>query len=98
MRLPARLPLALTLIVCSHAVAAADPERGQGLYENHCTGCHTSVAHERASRKAYSPESLLGWVERWSRHLELGWSTDDHEDVAAYLEGRFYRFGAGTRQ
>ena len=97
MRPSVRTCLALAFIAGSHAVSAADPERGAGLYENHCTGCHDSVAHERAGRKADSAASLQRWVERWSRHLELGWSAEDREDVAAYLDGRFYRFGSGTR-
>lgn len=98
MRLPARAFFLLALTACGHAVPAADPGRGEGLYENHCTGCHDSVAHERENRKAGSPDELRAWVTQWSQHLELGWSAEDRDDVAAWLNGRFYRFPASTRQ
>ena len=88
----------LALAAVSADVTAADPDRGARLYENHCTTCHGSVAHERTRRKADSWQSLLAWVERWRSHLELDWTAVELEDVAAYLDRRFYGFGSRTTQ
>ena len=81
----------LVSLVAAGAAGAADPERGANLYRNHCTECHDSVAHERAARKVESWESLQRWVARWSRHLELGWGEEEREDVATYLDAKYYK-------
>ena len=40
------------------SAAAFEADRGRLLYENHCTTCHTSVAHIRAGRKAPSLDEI----------------------------------------
>ena len=70
----------------------ADGERGQLLYENHCTICHTSVVHVREKRKAASREDLLAWVRRWQQQLDLKWGNTEIEDVTEYLNERYYGF------
>lgn len=82
----------LATAVFSPMVTAGDGERGERLYENHCTACHTSIAHKREGRKAYSKESLRDWVKRWQEHLALGWSDADIDDVATFLDERYYNF------
>ena len=90
---------AVGTVLCMLASAgAADADRGGALYENHCTGCHTSQAHIREARKADSPEALREWVQRWQRAQSLGWSAVDVEDVAAYLNARFYKFEPTAKQ
>ena len=69
---------------------AADSQRGQLLYENHCTGCHDSRAHVRNNRRAKSLTEVRQWVVRWSGHLALNWGGDERNDVADYLYGRYY--------
>lgn len=71
---------------------AADGERGRLLYENHCTVCHTSVAHVRAGRKARSQNDIRKQVLRWSAHLELHWGASEVTDVVEYLNRTYYQF------
>jgi mono/diheme cytochrome c family protein len=71
--------------------------RGQLLYENHCGSCHTSQLHIRRHRRAKSAADVRQWVRRWARELRLEWSADEVDDVAQYLNGRYYRFPATTK-
>ena len=66
--------------------------RGQLLYENHCLVCHTSVVHIRDKRKAASLGAISNWVVRWSAELKLNWTADEINDVASYLNQRYYQF------
>jgi len=66
--------------------------RGELLYENHCTGCHTSQAHLRDNRRARSASEVEGWVRRWSGELKLDWSNEDVKDVTNHLVRRYYKF------
>lgn len=77
----------------SAGAAAANVERGQLLYENHCTVCHTSVAHVRSGRKAHSLADIRKQVLRWSKHLDLKWGADEVSDVVDYLNQNYYQFG-----
>jgi mono/diheme cytochrome c family protein len=70
--------------------------RGQLLYENHCMGCHDSVAHVRENRRVDSPRALDKWVMRWADQLKLPWNEQDIRDVSEYLEKSFYKFNAAS--
>ena len=72
--------------------ASAEVDRGQALYENHCKFCHEDRVHTRKNRLVGSPESLRAWVTSWSVHAGLNWDAQDIEDVARYLDQRFYQF------
>jgi mono/diheme cytochrome c family protein len=87
------LVLGLTL---TGAATGAEPERGQLLYENHCSECHTTFVHFREMRKAQSIADIRTWVERWQADLKLEWHGEEVEDVTRYLNARFYNF-ADTR-
>lgn len=80
------------IAVVSLPVGAADPERGRMLYENHCTGCHTSSVHDRSETRATSLDRVFFEVDRWNREQELGWNDSDVADVVEYLEETFYQF------
>jgi hypothetical protein len=91
--------------LCSTAIAllflhampvSAGAERGQLLYENHCTSCHTSSAHIREQRKTKTPAELRAWIVRWSGELKLNWSEDDLADVYQYLNNHYYKFPVET--
>ena len=84
----------LALSLPGVAAAAGDVDRGRLLYENHCTGCHTSVAHLRAGRKAHSVDEIRKQVLRWSGHLELQWRASEVTDVVDYLNRIYYDFDA----
>ncbi len=70
---------------------AADASRGQLLYENHCMVCHTSVVHVREHRKASSREEIQTWIRRWQKELALNWEPGEIDDVAEFLNQRYYR-------
>ena len=82
--------LFLSFVGLPLSVHAADMERGQLLYENHCTSCHDSRAHVRDNRRAKSLTDVRQWVVRWSDHLALNWGSDERNDVADYVFGRYY--------
>lgn len=70
---------------------AADAQRGRLLYQNHCTVCHTSVVHVRERRKATSRAEIQSWIRRWQNELGLGWGATEVDDVAEFLDERYYR-------
>ena len=70
---------------------AADAARGQALYESRCVGCHTKSVHQREVRKATSFEGVLVQVSRWNATLGGDWTAEDIEDVAVYLNQRYYK-------
>jgi mono/diheme cytochrome c family protein len=72
--------------------AAADPARGQALYELHCQGCHAESVHARAKRVAKSFDEVRSWVARWNASLSLAWSGEEIDDVALHLNTRYYRY------
>lgn len=96
-RFTAPLAAALWLVATSVAAAAA-PDRGELLYENHCRGCHESVVHVREHRKEHERAGVTRQVQRWQEVLGLGWSTEDVRDVADYLYRTYYHAGVSTRQ
>jgi len=73
---------------------APPPTMGRGmlLYENHCLGCHESRLHLREHRSARNMDELKQWVARWAGHQKLTWDANDVEDVARYLNLRYYNF------
>jgi len=74
------------------AVAEGDTvQRGQLLYENHCMVCHTSVVHVREQRKASSREEIQAWIRRWQKELALNWEPGEIDDVAEFLNQRYYQ-------
>ena len=89
-RIQTAAPLLLFLMVSTGQAAEPDAERGQLLYENHCTVCHASQVHIRDKRKARSEDDVLEWVERWRDHLQLNWGRQEVSDVQRYLYLRYY--------
>ncbi len=82
------------------AAAAPSPggveSRGQMLYGHHCVACHDTQMHWRDQKLATDWSSLRLQVRRWQGAAQLNWSEDDIDDVARYLNDRFYRLpGAG---
>lgn len=73
-------------------LSAQNYERGEALYENHCKECHEGMAHTRHGSKINSVEDIRNWVGSWSVHSRLDWSREDVNDVADYLNSRFYHF------
>ncbi len=77
--------------------AVQDRTRGQLLYETHCVSCHSKEIHWRDRKLATSWPALVAQVQRWQRNGGLGWTGEDVEDVARYLDATIYRFTAGKQ-
>jgi hypothetical protein len=84
------------LLLASPVLVSAGPERGQLLYENHCTTCHTSTAHIREQRKVKSPAELRAFIQRWSGEIKLTWSAEELSDIYQHLNNRYYKFPLAT--
>ena len=67
-------------------------DRGQLLYENHCTQCHDSVDHLRQRKKVRTINDIRQWVLRWSKNIELDWENNDIDVVTDYINRRYYNF------
>ena len=90
-RIQALLLSALALGI-TVAAQAADPQHGQALYEENCTGCHGTEIHTRADSIIYSYAALKNRIAFCESMAGAGWSEQDFADVAAYLNQEFYKF------
>lgn len=72
-------------------MAAAELERGQALYENHCRFCHESWVHDKVGSRINTLDELRQRVAAWSVHSGLGWDNDEIGDVTEYLNRHFYK-------
>lgn len=68
---------------------------GEELYLQHCTECHSSVAHVRQNRKVQAPEDLRRYIREWSDYLDLGWDDNQRNAVEHHLDLHYYDFGRG---
>lgn len=78
------------------SLSATSLERGQLLYENHCTACHESMVHIRENHKADSLATVQREVIRWSEELRLGWQGVEISDVSQYLFQTYYSNSSKT--
>jgi len=78
----------------SGSVFAESFDRGQALYENHCMSRHEDGVHTRETRRATSIAELRKWVATWRFHASLGWSVEEIDDVADFMDRRYYHFTA----
>jgi mono/diheme cytochrome c family protein len=85
------------------ADAMADPARGELLYRTTCAACHSQQTHWRGSHRVKDWPGLLEQVTQWQGVAGQNWGMEEIEDVAAYLNRRFYelpcplpRCAAGT--
>ena len=70
---------------------SADRKRGELLYKNSCTKCHTSQAHIRTDRKAVNIGAIAYQVRRWVINNKLKWTQEEIDDVVHYLNVRYYK-------
>ena len=87
-------PLALLLVLTAAGSQAADLGRGRLLYENFCGHCHMSEIHYRVGSRVRSSDDLRRTVDLWQREMGLGWSGEEIDDVAAWLDWAYYRLSA----
>ena len=92
MSLHTSIAIATLLWLSSASTNAADPNRGQAMYELRCIECHDVSVHGRQNRVAKNYEEIRSWVIRWNNTLGALWETEDIEDVSGYLNNRYYRY------
>ena len=81
------------VLVFVAALRAVEFDRGEALYENHCSSCHDTQVHAPGEmRHVATLADLRARVAAWSIHSGLNWSGEDISDVTDYLNRRFYRF------
>jgi mono/diheme cytochrome c family protein len=81
------------VLACVAALRAVEFDRGEALYENHCSSCHDTQVHAPGeTRHVATLADLRARVAAWSIHSGLNWSEEDVTDVTNYLNRRFYRF------
>lgn len=78
-------------MLAGQAWAQDDDDRGRGLYEARCGGCHDRSVHRRETRIAGDYAALRAQVLRWDRALGAQWRDDEIDAVARHLNARFYR-------
>ena len=86
------IAIAAILWLSSASTNAANPNRGQAMYELRCVECHDTSVHGRQNRSAKNYEEIRSWVIRWNRTLGGLWEIEDIDDVSAYLNNRYYRY------
>jgi hypothetical protein len=75
------------------ALRAVEFDRGEALYENHCSACHDPRFHVgEDARHVTTMADLRARVAAWSVHSGLNWSDEDVNDVTGFLNRRYYRF------
>ena len=96
-------------IVCSSALIpgqalalllAGDADEGAPVHEENCVSCHKanfggdgSAVYSRDPRIVNSIEGLMGQVARCNEMTNAGLSSDQIDDLVAYLNETFYKFG-----
>jgi mono/diheme cytochrome c family protein len=84
----------LSALVLASAQTKEDFARGELLYSTHCVACHGAQIHWRGKKLATNWAGLKTEVDRWQRLAALGWSDNEIEDVARYLNALYYHFAA----
>ncbi len=69
-----------------------DTLRGELLYENHCSQCHSEQIHWRKKTLVTDWKTLISEVNRWQNASGLEWSNSDINEVSRYLHDQFYHF------
>jgi cytochrome c2 len=93
MRVPATIPLLLTLATGSVVAQEADPAAGKQLVTNNCTECHGTDIYTREERRVTTRPGLTKQVRRCEQALGLTWFDEDVENAAEFLNRSYYHFG-----
>lgn len=79
---------------------AGDADRGVAVHERQCVACHVSRfggdgsgVYTRENRMVSTIEGLMGQVERCNAMTRAGLADDEIDDLVAYLNETYYRFG-----
>ncbi len=92
--------LAVPQLAAAAPFPKADPAAGEKLHSAaNCAKCHGarvggdgSRMYTRPDHKVTNPSKLLAQVRMCNTQLNTGWFPEDEENVAAYLNRKFYKF------
>lgn len=82
----------ISFLVFSVSVYAADPDNGEELHMENCTGCHDSSAYTRSNKKVKSLPKLGAQVRFCKDNLGITWFDDEVDDVIIHLNKEYYKF------
>jgi mono/diheme cytochrome c family protein len=71
-------------------VRQADFRRGWQLHDDACTGCHGASMYSRPYHERNPYFTVRKQVEIWQEFVGMGWSAQQIDDVAYYVQKRFY--------
>lgn len=85
---------ALAVLAASAAPAAlaADPVKGEKLHQD-CLQCHGTKIYLPPRRRINSLKALRKEVERWNDSYNPKMKKSEIDDLVAYLDRDFYKFG-----
>jgi mono/diheme cytochrome c family protein len=86
------LLLVLGFVPAAVSAQAQGESRGELLYNTHCIACHTKQVHWREQRLARDWGTLKFQVRHFQEVAYLGWTEDDVDAVARFLNDTIYRF------
>ena len=87
-----RLLLIFPLALLSSAAFAANPDNGEELHMESCSGCHDTSVYTRPNRRIQSLPRLGRQVRFCKDNLGITWFDDEVDDVTHYLNRDFYHF------
>lgn len=94
---PLRLAAAIAAALCTfHAPAALSQltkseKIGPLLYESNCLSCHLAKADWREKHLVTDWPSMKSEIGRWQQTLGLRWNEQQIDQVAIYLNRRYYK-------
>ncbi|MEW6352998.1 MAG: cytochrome c [Pseudomonadota bacterium] len=88
------------LLSLPSAQAAGDPARGKELHDAHCTSCHAKLMDGNPTAIFTRPNRIVRSLDGLNKRVRfcesmngLNWKDQDIDDVVAYLNQAFYKFG-----
>ena len=81
----------ITLLVC-FAVSADTGTPGQELHKSNCVSCHDDSVYQRQNRSVKSMADLKAQIQRCELTIDLGWSPEEVDSIAGYLNTKYYHF------
>lgn len=70
----------------------ANPDAGEKLHEDNCTGCHSSDVYTRSNTRVQSLPALGKQVRFCKNNLGLSWFNEDVNHVVGFLNKSYYKF------
>lgn len=93
------LPVATPAAQPATPYAKGDPQKGHAIVDKDCNGCHAQQfgdkdrIYTRADRRVKTPAQLRAQVAYCNTQLGSGYFPEEEDDVAAWLDQRYYHFG-----